>query len=80
MCTSACECIDCCNGEENEERSKAIQQAQEKNPEAFQKDEDDPIIEVKKISKGCNCKKSKCLKKYCECYNAQQACGPHCNC
>lgn len=30
--------------------------------------------------KGCNCKKTNCLKKYCECYNAGVKCSHHCKC
>lgn len=29
---------------------------------------------------GCNCKKSQCLKKYCECFAAQVGCTALCNC
>ena len=28
----------------------------------------------------CNCSRSKCEKKYCECYAAGKKCGEHCNC
>ena len=28
----------------------------------------------------CNCKRSRCLKKYCDCYKAGAACGDRCRC
>ena len=28
----------------------------------------------------CNCKRSQCVKKYCDCFNSGKACGENCNC
>jgi hypothetical protein len=35
---------------------------------------------IKKNRKPCNCKKSKCLKLYCECFAASEYCDAGCNC
>lgn len=34
----------------------------------------------RKHTKGCNCKRSGCLKNYCECYEAKIACSDNCKC
>jgi hypothetical protein len=47
----------------------------ERDPDAFKS-----RIEENHHSKGCKCKKSNCLKKYCECFGAGIKCGEHCKC
>ncbi|KAM3140545.1 hypothetical protein pb186bvf_007357 [Paramecium bursaria] len=72
LCTDSCECMDCCNNDKNQQiLEQTKQQIIQKNPEAFQ-----PV----EILKTCSCKKSRCLKKYCECYHSGQRCGEQCKC
>ncbi|KAI1704120.1 tesmin/TSO1-like CXC domain, cysteine-rich domain-containing protein [Ditylenchus destructor] len=82
-----CNCKDCHNNLDHEaERSRAIKSSLERNPTAFK-----PKIGVAaKIGrntdmerlhqKGCHCKKSNCLKNYCECYEAKVPCTERCKC
>ena len=35
---------------------------------------------IKKKKGGCTCKKTKCLKMYCECFSSGRQCTDNCNC
>ncbi|XP_065294351.1 protein lin-54 homolog isoform X4 [Dermacentor albipictus] len=79
----SCNCNNCFNNlEHEEERQKAIGACLERNPNAFR-----PKIgkgkegdHERRHTKGCNCKRSGCLKNYCECYEAKILCSSMCKC
>eukprot|EP00058_Branchiostoma_floridae_P010978 XP_002596466.1 hypothetical protein BRAFLDRAFT_270843 [Branchiostoma floridae] len=78
-----CNCNNCFNNLEHEaERAKSIKACLERNPYAFhpkigkgKEGEGD-----RRHNKGCNCKRSGCLKNYCECYEAKIMCSSICKC
>ena len=80
-----CNCVSCCNNLEHEEtRQRAIRLCLDRNPNAFH-----PKIGQnthqggdgeRKHTKGCCCKRSGCLKNYCECYEAKILCSDRCKC
>lgn len=77
---SDCNCHECLNTERTEDlRQVAIQGTIERNPQAFTS-KFEKRAGKRSHNAGCNCKKSACLKKYCECFQAAVSCGTNCKC
>ncbi|KAK8585680.1 hypothetical protein V6N13_050653 [Hibiscus sabdariffa] len=93
-CIEPCSCQDCFNKPIHEDTVLATRkQIESRNPLAFAPKvirTSDPIPEVGDDSittpasarhkRGCNCKKSNCLKKYCECFQGGVGCSINCRC
>ncbi|KAF5402526.1 hypothetical protein PHET_03875 [Paragonimus heterotremus] len=80
FCTD-CSCISCYNLAEHEEfRRKAIMRIVTRKPDAFQSKIAHSAANTSVHTRGCNCKRSGCLKNYCECYEARIRCSSRCRC
>jgi len=90
-CGPECKCQGCRNTSEHKlDVEEAVKQVLDRNPYAFdpkiQSREtasvsvDGSVITVESHNRGCNCRKSGCQKKYCECYHAGVLCGAKCKC
>jgi hypothetical protein len=93
FCGNQCKCV-CCNNDAQHmpERTRSMNEIVKKNPLAFTASADKVVPVARKTLgdiaqsqaplgfQGCNCKKSRCLKKYCECYSNGLGCSPSCKC
>ncbi|XP_021677288.2 protein tesmin/TSO1-like CXC 3 isoform X2 [Hevea brasiliensis] len=93
-CIEPCSCQDCFNKPAHEETVlETRKQIESRNPLAFAPkvirstdfvsefgDETNKTPASARHKRGCNCKKSSCLKKYCECFQGGVGCSPNCRC
>eukprot|EP00258_Populus_trichocarpa_P030087 XP_024446106.1 protein tesmin/TSO1-like CXC 2 [Populus trichocarpa] len=95
-CAETCACQGCFNRPEYEDTVlEARQQKESHNPLAFAPKIVQHVTEFHAINvedaslftpssgrhkTGCNCKRSMCVKKYCECYQANVGCSNACRC
>lgn len=93
-CGGNCRCMICKNTQKFEkERKEAIRNILARNPTAFdtkfKKSTDGRVIVDKAAAVldralshklGCKCRKSACMKKYCECYAGSVKCSANCRC
>ena len=77
-----CNCNDCANTSGYDHvRVQAMNAILERNSEAFKpRVSENPSSSGKGHLNGCHCKKSACLKKYCECFSGSAPCTDKCRC
>ena len=80
-CGPSCRCSNCENGHDNEPTLAKIRQGiRKRNPMAFEIKIRHTAVGARRHTQGCRCTKSKCLKRYCECFREGMPCSKECQC
>uniref|UniRef100_A0A7S2S456 CRC domain-containing protein n=1 Tax=Mucochytrium quahogii TaxID=96639 RepID=A0A7S2S456_9STRA len=82
FCSELCSCADCRNDKVHKyERKLAIDLLKERKPAAYERMETPgSSAHAAAQEAGCKCKRTRCLKKYCVCFNQQAYCTDACVC
>lgn len=81
MCSLNCNCIGCENHSHSAIRAERVKHIEKKNPHAFKPIIVESVGPTPKVhNKGCNCRRSHCLKNYCECHQFGVKCTDSCKC
>lgn len=83
FCSAACACSGCRNRKEfMEEVRSAIVNVRKRYKDGFgaKTVPRDGATGRREHRRGCKCQRSRCLKRYCECFEAGVACAQHCKC
>jgi len=75
-----CECLNCYNLPQYRIKSSINYSSVSNTGEITKKDDCESNLESQKVDLICNCTKSNCMKKYCECFKAGQGCKEMCRC
>jgi hypothetical protein len=80
FCGPECECEGCGNHQDNQEQvERARQSASQRSSTSGEALNGEPSAS-ERSSRGCRCKRTGCLKRYCECFQAGRECTAQCAC
>mmetsp|Transcript_6993 Transcript_6993/g.14469 ORF Transcript_6993/g.14469 Transcript_6993/m.14469 type:complete len:865 (-) Transcript_6993:386-2980(-) len=80
LCSASCRCSDCANFSGSEKRKEAVAKRIKANPSNPWISSNRAKKDLGQVERHCTCKKSRCIKKYCECFAAGAACSDSCRC